>query len=57
MNFFEQNIFKLRHIISELDSCVSDIGAYTSLATEIEKACYALNKAVDEYEQQVKSEE
>lgn len=53
MNYYQNNIEKVRSIIDELYSCVNEVGAYSVLAVEIEKACANLNNAVNEYEKQV----
>ena len=45
MNLYEKNIKDLREIVNELYSHVSSVGAYSNLATEIERSCSNLTQA------------
>ena len=57
MNLYEKNIKDLREIVNELYSHVSSVGAYSNLATEIERSCSNLPQAIDEYEKMIKEKD
>lgn len=44
-------------IVNELYSHVSSVGAYSNLATEIERSCSNLTQAIDEYEKMIKEKD
>lgn len=52
MSLFEENIKQLREIVDDLYSYIGKVGAYSDMATAINKACSDLNIAINEYENQ-----